>query len=265
MSPGAARAEDRLVEDLDEHRCVTEEGHMDIGREWSLERLLEDASGAVRAAGVLVLGLAALNCVAARDALRALVPSCLVDPDVEVRRAMAGSLSNLSDDWVLPLLVRLLSDTDAEVRISAVNGLPLVLDDPDPDHPAVHALLGLLEEPDIGVRDAAAFVLGTQLDVDSPEIREGLRRRLDEPDTEDAYPAAEAAVGLARRHDGEVWQVIGRRLVEPGLGSLWLEAARDLADPRLLPGLLGLRAPDNEPDDPWVQTLEEAIASCTRD
>ncbi|MEU4553496.1 HEAT repeat domain-containing protein [Micromonospora violae] len=125
------------------------------------------------------------------------------------------------------------------------------------------ALIGRLADGDATVRDWAAFALGSQLDVDSPQIRAGLRGLLVESDTDEAYPAAEAALGLARRGDPSAFAAIVDRLTRPNPGSLCLRAAAELADPRLTPALVQLRAPDNEPDDPWVEELEHAIACCT--
>ena len=164
---------------------------------------------------------------------------------------------------VLPWLLPLIQDSDVDIRVSAVAGLPLALDEPTADHPVIGIVLDLLRDPEPRIRDMAAFTLGTQLTVDSPEIREGLRALLDEPDSEDAYPAAEAAVGLARRGDREIWTTVRDRLRQPGPGVLWLETAKILNDTRLVPMLLNLRVPDNEPDDPWVQMLEATIAHCT--
>jgi hypothetical protein len=58
-------------------------------------------------------------------------------------------------------------------------------------------------------------------------------------------------------------QPIAERLGNPTVGALWLQTAGELADSRLLPVLLRLRAPDNQPDDPRVQHLEHAISYCS--
>jgi HEAT repeat protein len=135
------------------------------------------------------------------------------------------------------------------------------LDEPCPTHPAVRALIARLADLEPIVRDAAAFVLGAQLDVDSPSLRAGLHGLIHEPDTDKTYAAAEAAFGLARRADPAGAPVIRERLEHPTVGALWPRAAGELGDPRLLP-TLQLRAPDNEADDQWVQHLEDGIRRC---
>ena len=59
------------------------------------------------------------------------------------------------------------------------------------------------------IRDWAVFGIGVQRDVDAPAIRKALFRALAE--TEENI-AGEAAVGLARRGDPRVFQVIEKRL-----------------------------------------------------
>jgi HEAT repeat protein len=218
---------------------------------------------AKRVEGYIALGDAALNHQPAMQALLAHAEAGCADPDTGVRDSVAHALGQQSNDQrCVPLLIRLLDDADAGVRRSAAFGLGITLEQPSATHPAVRALIARLADPAPVVRDAAAFVLGDQLDVDSPNLRAGLRRLLHEPDTAEAYPAAEAAFGLARRADPEVHAVITERLGRPHVGSLWLRAAGELGDPRLRPALLRLRAPDNEADDPWVQDLENAIHCC---
>ncbi|HWL38479.1 MAG TPA: HEAT repeat domain-containing protein [Frankiaceae bacterium] len=148
-----------------------------------------------------------------------------------------------------------LDDPDPQVRLEAVSDLPLDLDRPAPDHPNVRALIRALDDPDAEVRDWATFGLGVQLDVDSPEIREALFRMLG--DTE-ADTAGEAAVGLARRKDPRVYErVLAELSRRPG--NLWVEAAAELADQRLVPVLLRLKA-DGWDDGPDL--LAEAIEAC---
>jgi HEAT repeat protein len=243
----------RFTETMGSEQALT------YAQEW-----IRDADPGVRDVGVMALGSVALNYPPALDELLDYADAGCADVDAGVRAAVAQALGNQSGEQrCVPFLLRLLNDADVEVRRIAIGGLPIVLDDPTADHPAVTALVGLLADREPTLRDWAAFALGSQLDVDSPQIRAGLRSLLDEPDTPEAYPAAEAALGLARRDDPEVLAAIADRLTRPDPSSLWLRAAAELAAPRLLPALIQLRAPDNEPDDPWVEQLEHAIARCT--
>jgi HEAT repeat protein len=224
---------------------------------------LRDGDATTRAEGFGDLGDCALDHPPALQALLAHAATGCADPDARVRDAVARALGQQSvEQRCVPWLMRLLDDTEADVRRTAAFGLAITLDEPSPEHPAVGALIAGLTDPAAVVRDAAAFVLGTQLDVDSPALRAGLRRLLHEPDTEKAYPAAEAAFGLARRADPDLYPVIAARLGRPGVGALWLRAAEALGDPRLLPLLHELRAEDAEADDPWLLHLENAIRRC---
>ncbi|MEU9740200.1 HEAT repeat domain-containing protein [Micromonospora chersina] len=238
-----------------------------VGSEQALayaQEWIRDADPGLRHVGFMALGSVALNYPPALEELLDHAGAGCADVDAGVRAAVAQALGNQSGEQrCVPFLLRLLNDADVEVRRIAIGGLPIVLDDPTADHPAVTALVGLLADPEPTLRDWAAFALGSQLDVDSPQIRAGLRSLLGEPDTAEAYPAAEAAVGLARRADPEVFAAIADRLTRPDPSSLWLRAAAELADPRLLPALIQLHAPDNEPGDPWVEQLDHSIARCT--
>ncbi|MFG2167873.1 HEAT repeat domain-containing protein [Micromonospora chersina] len=240
-------------------KTLSSERALAYAREW-----IRDADPGVRDVGFVALGSVALNYPPALAELLDHADAGCSDADMGVRAAVAQALGNQSGEQrCAPFLLRLLNDADIEVRRIAIGGLPIVLDDPTADHHAVTALVGLLADHEPTLRDWAAFALGSQLDVDSPQSRAGLRSLLSEPDTTEAYPAAEAAVGLARRADPAVFTAIADRLTRPDPSSLWLRAAAELADPRLLPALVQLRAPDNEPDDPWVEQLDHAIARCT--
>ena len=229
-----------------------------------VQEWIGEADPGVRDVEFVALGSVALNYPPALEVLLDRADAGCSDVDVGVRTAVAQALGNQSGEQRrVPFLLRLLEDADVGVRRIAIGGLPIALDDPPADDPAVTALVGLLADREPTLRDWAAFALGSQLDVDSPQIRAGLRSLLSEPDTAEAYPAAEAALGLARRADPQVFAAIADRLTRPDPSSLWLRAAAELADPRLLPALLRLRAPDNEPDDPWVEQLEYAITRCT--
>ena len=70
-------------------------------------------------------------------------------------------------------------------------------------------LIDLMEDQADEVRDWATFGLGTLSDVDGPEVREALRKRLD-----DSFGEArdEAICGLARRRETLALQILLERL-----------------------------------------------------
>jgi hypothetical protein len=117
------------------------------------------------------------------------------------------------------------------------------------------ALIALMSDHDDEVRDWATFGLGTQTELDGPEVREAFLARLDDEclDARD-----EAIVGLARRRDRRVLPVVLARLGDEEIGRLAVEAAAYLADESLLARLQGL-------ESWWVldpELLAEAIACC---
>jgi HEAT repeat protein len=115
------------------------------------------------------------------------------DPDV-VAAAITG-LGHLGDERARAAMLRHLGHPSAQVRFAIAAALPLIAGRPA-DPAAVAALIDLTRDPDPEVRDWATMGLGSQLDVDTPEVRQALTARLHDPagDTAD-----EARVGLARR------------------------------------------------------------------
>jgi HEAT repeat protein len=140
--------------------------------------------------------------------------------------------------------------------------------DPDVRHGVVHAmmghedphtfgvLIGLTSDPEAHNRDWACFALGTQVEVDTPELRDALAERLADDD-DDAR--CEAMVGLARRGDLRVVPHLLKALASESVWALEVESAALIADPRLHPELVALRG--------WwdvdEELLEEAILACS--
>ena len=115
------------------------------------------------------------------------------DDQPAVLSSAAVGLGHLHDERAIDQLAALALHPDQSVRRGVVHGLMGHEDDR-----AVEALIALSADPDGGVRDWATFSLGMQIERDTPELREALAARLDDPN-EDAR--AEAARGLARRGD----------------------------------------------------------------
>ncbi len=154
----------------------------------------------------------------------------------------------------VPLLVNLRHHTDEYVRYAVSVGLAGC-----DETSAVEALVELTRDVDAEVRDWATFALGTQSELDTPALRETLWQRVDDADAE---TQGEALVGLARRRDKHIGQVIDRLLQEPSVSHLVVKAAEELAEPALLRPLRLLKARRTDRDT-WLETtMDRAIQAC---
>lgn len=104
------------------------------------------------------------------------------------------ALGHLDDPRAVPLVAAFCSDPRAEIRFSVRFALGSF-----PNAPlSVKTLLTLIEDAEADVRDWATFGVGVWGDPDSIELRESLRRRLNDSNTDGRV---EAVVGLAKRND----------------------------------------------------------------
>jgi HEAT repeat protein len=176
------------------------------------------------------------------------------DKEIAVLNAACVALGHLSDERAIPHLLTLKDHPSDIVRYSVIFGLLGLEDDR-----AVTALIELSNDPDAVNRDWATFGLGSQLELDTPSIREALWARVTDAD---AVTRGEALRGLARRHD--------ERVIEPLLAELELqpewsfafEAAEQLGDARLLPALLKLKSEWTGEQNWFYQALLDAIDAC---
>lgn len=171
------------------------------------------------------------------------------EQDAGVLRSVLVALSHQQDAASVPEVANFVKHPDPEVRHAAVLALT------GHDMPlAIESLILLTTDPDPRVRDWSTFALGTQLDLDTPAIRDALANRLDDPDSD---ARGEALVGLARRRDERVIPALRRELSSDCVGTLAIEASELIASPQLLPELLALR--------PWwdvdAALLEQAITA----
>lgn len=139
-----------------------------------------------------------------------------VETDPRVLRAIAIACGHLSDVRCVPALHKLRSHDDPDVRYAVASGL-LGLD----DDLAVDTLAELSNDADASVREWATFGLARQIERDTPQVRDALLARIDDPDAE---TRAEALAGLAERGDA--------RAVGPLLNEL--NGAPQVDDPELL-------------------------------
>lgn len=123
---------------------------------------------------------------------------------------------------------------------------------------SVKAMIELSRDVHEYVRTWATFGL-CWVETDTPQIREALFNRLDDTfeDTRE-----DALIGLARRHDERVLEIIKRDLrllEEAGVTYLnsSLKAAMEMGDPRLCHELMALKNQGLEDEE-----LDEAISAC---
>jgi HEAT repeat protein len=172
------------------------------------------------------------------------------EEDSDVLAAAAMALGHLRDERGIEALVRLKNHPSENVRFSVVHGLST-----HENESAIGALIELSADEDEDVRNWATFGIGSLIDMDNEEIREALYKRLDESDHE---IRGEALVGLARRGDERVVEYLLKEMSSDEVGTLAVEAARDIAHPRLYPILIKLK----EWWDVDQALLEEAINAC---
>lgn len=183
---------------------------------------------------------------------------CQIDMAEAVLVDAVAALGHLHDIRGLEPVLRVVEHDSDQVRMTAAMALPHVAGEP-PDERAVEALIRLSDDDDPSVRDWATFGLGSQLEVDSPPIRDALLARIEDVGGD---TMGEAMVGLAARGDLRIFDRLAAVLSGPEPGNLMVEAAARLGDPRLLPALYALREASWGQDDPRGEWLSRAISAC---
>jgi HEAT repeat protein len=218
------------------------------------QRLCASPDPKEREVGVTILGQ---NLVAGKtfpeekfDILLGLLEN---ETDPDVLSAACFALGHIGDPRAIGPMAKLKNHPNEDVRYSVARGLSGQADDL-----AMAVFIELSTDEDEDVRNWATYGLSSPLveHIDTPEIREALAARLDDPFEE---VRLEAMYGLAIRKDRRALELL-REELEAGhyynQTSIY-EAAAALADPSLLPGLLRLRE-EGEEDE----FLEEAIKAC---
>lgn len=172
------------------------------------------------------------------------------EEESDVLASVATALGHLGDERAIEPLVRLKKHPSEDVRFGVVHGLST-----HENESAIHALVELSADKDEDVRDWATFGIGSLIVTDNEEIREALFQRLNESNSE---IRGEALVGLASRGDARVVEYLLKELSSGSVGTLAVEAASEIADPRLYPHLTALK----EWWDVNQELLEEAINAC---
>ena len=215
-------------------------------------RLCQSVCAVERRSGADILGqLGVPDRTFPESCLRTLLNMLVGENDHDVLRAVLVALSHLRDPEAIVPASRFRHHPDPDVR----HGVVLALTGHEGEQ-ALGVLIELTRDPEAHVRDWATFALGSQVDVDTPELRDALVGRLSDEDDE---TRAEAMVGLARRGDRQVLTALRRELESDSVGALAVEAAALIGDSELHPALLARV-------DWWdvdVGSLGEAIRACS--
>lgn len=174
------------------------------------------------AATILGQGRVGEKC-AEPECVRILLQMLRVEQDPQVLSSIASALGHHRDASVVEPLTRLSAHSDPRIRMAAVSSLC-----GHDDCRAIKALVDGTSDPDRDVRNWATFGLGSQIDTDTPVIRETLLARTED---EDAEIRGEAIVGLARRGDVRVVAALLKELESDDVDVLreWI-LMQDAAD-----------------------------------
>ncbi len=178
------------------------------------------------------------------------------ESDSTVLASVGIAIGHLQEPRAVAPLAKWKDHPNPGVRMGVVLGLTC-----QTDELAIATLIELAEDEDADIRNWATFALSTQIDTDTPAIRDALfARAILELGDDDPYPEirGEALVGLAIRQDRRVIPALVEELSSECVTRLAVEAAAIAASPRLYPVLVGLQ-------DWWdldPELLAVAITSC---
>lgn len=179
------------------------------------------------------------------------------DGDDRVMAAAAIALGHRRSTRGIPVILPLIQNPNAVVRLAAVHGLTGQV-----DPAAIQGLIQLAGDEDRDVRDWAAFGLGSNSDLDTVELRDALAPLLNDADAE---VRGEALIGLAKRHDPRVLPALMRELQGEFYGAWCVEAAEFLGDAQLVPFLTRMRdSLQGEDVRQFASYFDHVIASCTK-
>jgi HEAT repeat protein len=180
--------------------------------------------------------------------LRTLLSMLEGENDHDVLQAILVALSHLRMPEAIVPASRFRHHPDPDVR----HGVVLALTGHEEEQ-ALGVLIELTRDPEAHVRDWAAFALGSQVDVNTPELRAALVARLSD---EDDDTRTEAFIGLARRGDRRVLPALREELASDSVGKLAVEAAALMGDPSLHTLLVALQG--------WWDVDEELLGEAVR-
>jgi len=193
----------------------------------------------------------------ALEQTQALLLAGLSDANAGVQQAAIFGLGHRPAPAALPGLLALLEHPDARVRFALAQALGSYA---EPD--ATAALLKLARDRDDDVRDWATFGIGALRDTDDEAIRALLWDNAHDPDRD---VRGEAVVGLARRGDPRVIELLKERLNDGDCRGYELEAVQEMPRPELLGPLHTLLADAERTrvhSSVWLSELLDAIDAC---
>ncbi|BAY20082.1 hypothetical protein NIES21_59520 (plasmid) [Anabaenopsis circularis NIES-21] len=178
------------------------------------------------------------------------------ESDSNVLASIGFAFGHLNDARSVEPLVKLKNHPNVDVRMGVVSGLMS-----QSDELAIQALIDLSSDENEDIRNWATFSLGSQIETDTPAIRDALLTRIILETSEDETIAeirGEALLGLALRKDERVISPLIAELESDCVGRLAVEAAKEIGDAKLYPALIKLQQ--------WwdldIKLLEEAISNC---
>jgi HEAT repeat protein len=223
-------------------------------------RLLSSDVPMERALGCAVLGqLGGPDRPYGEESVPALLDLADREPDAMVLSYTTAALGHLEDTRARDTLLRLSRHADSRVRFNVTIALTSCIgrnDEGDLDDvEALATLIAMTLDEDDDVRDWVTFAVGQHFVDDTPEVREALRERLEDPHDDTRI---EAIAGLARRGDAIALDPLRTELDDFTVRDILIEAAMILSDPCLLEPLeKQLRFAEER-----VELVQEAIKRC---
>ena len=193
----------------------------------------------------------------ALETTQAMFVEALRDADPRVVRSAICGLGHQPLPAALPALLAHLAHPDLRVRFALAYTLGSY---PGPE--ATAALMHLAIDRDDLVREWATFGIGTLSEADDDAVRTLLWTNAHDPYRD---VRGEAVVGLARRSDPRAIELLKTRLLDDDCRVYELEAAEEMPSAELLEPLQRLRddAEQRQDLDPfWHRHLLDAIDAC---
>ena len=172
---------------------------------------------------------------------------------LSVLYAIGHNNEKLKSDEIA-LLVSFKDNADEGVREGLVSAL-LSVD----NKLTIDTLIHLTTDKVSHIRDWATFGIGTQIERDNKFIRQALWSRVDDKHQDTKL---EAIVGLAKRKDLRIKEIIKRELLNGEYGTLLFEAIEELNDKDILPLLIVnlQKAKKNKGiSSDWIKDLKACI------